>query len=40
MKENKYNDTDFYSKYAEIRRSKEGLNGSGECSALISQIRC
>lgn len=34
MKENKYNASDFYSKYAEMSRSKEGLDGAGEWSEL------
>lgn len=34
MKENKYNDETFFSKYAAMSRSKEGLKGAGEWSEL------
>lgn len=34
MKENKYNDEQFFSKYGEMERSIKGLNGAGEWSEL------
>lgn len=34
MKENRYNDEEFFMKYGEMGRSKEGLKGAGEWSEL------
>lgn len=34
MKENKYNDENFFQKYSAMSRSIEGLKGAGEWSEL------
>ena len=34
MKENKYDDEQFFKKYSEMERSKKGLEGAGECHEL------
>ncbi len=31
MKENKYDNSDFFSQYSQMSRSVEGLKGAGEC---------
>ena len=34
MKENKYDNEQFFEKYSEMERSKNGLDGAGEWSEL------
>lgn len=34
MKENKYDNEQFFEKYSEMERSKKGLDGAGEWSEL------
>ena len=39
MKENKYDDEHFFSQYAQMSRSVEGLQGAGEWHILIKDSR-
>lgn len=40
MKENKYDDDQFFIKYSEMERSKKGLEGAGEWSELQKILPC
>ena len=35
MKENKYDNSDFFSQYSQMSRSVEGLKGAGKCSPIL-----